>query len=122
MILGLQVIALIFSLIMIYFAYLHFRRGEINGLEIIFWFAAWIGAIFMALFPEIFRSFSARIAISRAFDLAMIGGFILITPIVYMAYVRTKRLERKLEELIREEAKRELKVKTKSDLLKTGKR
>ena len=109
MILGLQIIALIFSLIMIYFSYLHYRRGEINGLEILFWTTGWIGAIFIAIFPEIFRTFSAKIAISRAFDLAMIGGFILLTPLVYLAYVKTKRIERKLEELIREEAKKELK-------------
>lgn len=112
MILGLQLIAVIFSLIMIYFAYLHFRRSEINGLEILFWFIAWIGAMFMAIFPEIFRAFSARIAISRAFDLAMVGAFILVIPLVYMAYIRTKRLERKLEELIREDAKRGLKEKS----------
>lgn len=104
MILGLQIIALIFALIMIYFAYLHFRRGEINGLEILFWFIAWIGAIFVALFPEVFRVFSATIAISRAFDLAMIGGFMLVIPIVYSAYIRTKRVEKKLEELIRKDA------------------
>lgn len=109
MILGLQVIALIFALIMIYFAYLHYRRGEINGLEILFWVLSWMGAIFIAIFPGIFRVFSASIAINRAFDLAMIGGFILITPLVYMAYVRTKRIEKKLEELVREEAKKELK-------------
>lgn len=104
MILGLQVIAVIFSLIMIYFAYLHFRRGEINGLEILFWFVAWSSAIFMALFPEVFRIFSATIAISRAFDLAMIGGFMLVIPLVYIAYIRTKRIEKKLEELIRKDA------------------
>lgn len=113
MILGLQVIALMFSLVMIYFAYLHFRRGEINGLEIIFWFIAWMGAIFMALFPEVFRVFSAKIAISRAFDLAMIGGFILVIPAVYSAYLRTRRIEKKLEELVREEAKKELKSRKK---------
>lgn len=106
MILGLQVIALIFSLIMIYFAYLHYRRGEINGLEILFWFLAWVGAIFIAMFPELFRVFSATIAISRAFDLAMIGAFMLIIPIVYSAYIRTKRVEKKMEELIRKDALR----------------
>lgn len=111
MIIGLQIIALLFGLIMIYFAYLHYRRGEINILEISFWVLGWIGAIFIAMFPEIFRTFSATIAISRAFDLAMIGGFILITPLVYMSYVRTKKIERKLEELIRDEAKKELKSK-----------
>ncbi|MDO8573435.1 MAG: DUF2304 domain-containing protein [Candidatus Daviesbacteria bacterium] len=104
MILGLQIIAVIFALIMIYFAYLHYRRGEINGLEMFFWLLAWTGAVFIALFPEIFRVFSATIAISRAFDLAMIGGFVLVIPIVYSAYIRTKRLEKKLEELIRKDA------------------
>lgn len=109
MILGLQVIALIFALIMIYFAYLHYRRGEINGLEILFWLIAWISAIFIAVFPASFRAFSATIAISRAFDLAMIGAFILIIPIVYISYVRTKRMERKIEELIRENALKDMK-------------
>lgn len=104
MILGLQIIAVIFALIMIYVAYLHFRRGEINGLEILVWFIAWIGAIFIILFPSVFRVFSATIAVSRAFDLAMIGGFILVIPLTYMAYVRTKKLEKKFEEVIRQNA------------------
>lgn len=109
MIPGLQIIALIFALIMIYFAYLHYKRGEINGLEISLWFIAWIGAIFMVLFPEIFRIFSASIAISRAFDLAMIGAFILVIPLTYVAYIRTKRLEKKFEEIIRQNALKDLK-------------
>lgn len=108
MILGLQVIALVFSLIMIYFAYLHYRRGEINNLEILFWLFAWIGAVIIALFPEVFRVFSATIAISRAFDLAMIGGFILVIPIVYSAYIRTRRIEKKLDDLIRKDALKEI--------------
>lgn len=108
MILGLQIIALVFSLIMIYLAYLHYRRNEINGLEILFWLIAWIGAMFVALFPEVFRVFSATIAISRAFDLAMIGGFILVIPIVYSAYIRTRRIEKKLEELVRKDALKEV--------------
>lgn len=108
MILGLQIIALVFSLIMIYLAYLHYRRNEINGLEILFWLIAWIGAMFVALFPEVFRVFSATIAISRAFDLAMIGGFILVIPIVYSAYIRTKRIEKKLEELLRKDALKDI--------------
>ncbi len=109
MILGLQIIALIFALIMIYFAYLHYRRGEINGFEILFWITAWVGAIFIAIFPEAFRAFSSTIAITRAFDLAMIGGFVLLTPLIYFAYIKVKRLEKKFEEFIRNEALKDLK-------------
>lgn len=109
MILGLQIIALIFALMMIYFAYLHYRRGEISGTEILFWLICWIGAISIVLFPEAFKIFSETIAISRAFDLAILGGFILIIPLVYLSYVRTNRLEKKLEEYIRREALQNIK-------------
>lgn len=104
MILGLQIIALIFALIMIYIAYVHYKKGEINGLEIIFWLICWMGAIGIILFPEVFKIFSATIAISRAFDLAVLGGFILMLPIVYLSHVKTNKLEKKIEDLIRQEA------------------
>lgn len=113
MILGLQIIGLVFALIMIYFAYLHYRRGEINGLEILFWLIAWLGAIFIAVFPAVFRAFSATIAISRAFDLAMIGAFMLVIPTVYISYVRGKRMERKIEDLVRKESLKPLDEKQK---------
>lgn len=109
MILGLQIIALIFSLIMIYFAYLHYRRGEINGIEILFWMMCWLAAIFIVIFPEIFRTFARTVSVSRAYDLAVLGGFILVIPLIYFSYVRSKRVERKLEELIRGNALKNLK-------------
>jgi len=109
MIFGLQVIGLVFSLIMLYFAYVHYRRGEINGLEIIFWLVAWIGAILIIIFPQVFGVFAKTIAISRAFDLAVIGGFIFVIPLVYLSYMRVKRLERKLEEYVRQESLRDAK-------------
>ena len=104
MIVGLQVIALIFALIMIYFAYTHYRRGELNGMEMLFWLGGWVGVILIVLFPEIFRTFAKTVAISRAFDLAMIGGFILIIPLIYISYIKTKKIEKKLEDLVRREA------------------
>lgn len=108
MILGLQIIALLFALIMIYFAYLHYKRGEINGVEILFWIIAWLGAIFIVLFPEIFRVFARTIAVSRAFDLAVLGGFILVIPLIYSAYIRVKRIEKKMEEFVRSEALKDI--------------
>ena len=104
MILGLQVIALVFSIIMVYFAYVHYRRHEINKVEITAWVIVWVGAILIILFPSIFSTFARAIAITRAFDLAVIGGFVLVIPIVYMSYIKSKRLERKLEKYTREEA------------------
>jgi hypothetical protein len=110
MILGLQIIALIFILIMLYFTYLHLRRGEINGLEAAFLLLAWSGAVLITIFPKIFSSFSETISVSRAFDLAVLGGFVFVIPIIYSSYIRTKRMENKFEEFIRKDALKQLKT------------
>lgn len=104
MILGLQIIAVVFALFMIHFAYLHYRKGDINGMEILLWLLVWVGAIFIVIFPEIFRTFSRSIAISRAFDLAVLGGFMIAIPLIYKSYVTVKRLEKKVEDMARKDA------------------
>ena len=70
MILGLQITALIFVLVMVYFANLHYKRGDLNNLEMFFWLISWLGAIFLIAFPDIFTVFAQSIAISRSFDFA----------------------------------------------------
>src|SRR5258708_23378422 len=97
MILGLQLIALVFTLVMIYFSYLHYRRGEINGMEILIMLLVWIGAILIVLFPNLFEVFSKTIAISRPIDFSVIRCFIFMIPLFYLFYVMTKRLEKNIE-------------------------
>ena len=104
MIIGLQAIALLFALMMMYFTYLHFRRGETNFMEFGILALVWVGAILIILFPNFFDAISKTIAIARSFDLAVIGGFIFVIPIVYISYIRTKRLEKKIEDYVRAEA------------------
>lgn len=104
MIIGLQIIALLFAFSMVYFAILHYKRGEINATEIISWLIMWAIAIVVIIFPELLRSFASTFLVTRVFDLMVIGGFILVISIVSVAYVRTKKLEKKLEELVRKEA------------------
>lgn len=111
MILGLQVVAIIFALIMIYFAYLHYCRGELNGIEILSWMTIWIVTIGIVIFPELLRTFAYTFAISRVFDMMVVGGFIVVISAVYLAYVRTKKLEKKIEEYVRKETLEKLKKK-----------
>ncbi|MFA5932971.1 MAG: DUF2304 domain-containing protein [Microgenomates group bacterium] len=104
MIIALQLTAIVFALIMIYFAYLHFSRGELNGIEILSWVVIWMVTIVIVVFPELLAAFAKTFAISRVFDLMVIGGFIMVISVVYIAYVRTKRLEKKIEDYVREES------------------
>jgi hypothetical protein len=101
---GLQLIVIIFALIMIYFAYLHYSRGELNGIEMLFWLVIWLASIGIVIFPDFLRTFARTFAITRLFDLMIAGGFIIVIPLIYVSYIRARRLERKLEDLIRKEA------------------
>jgi hypothetical protein len=109
MIIGLQIIALIFSFSMVYVAALHYRRHEISKVEVVSWVIMWASAIVVIIFPELLRSFASTFLVTRVFDLMVIAGFILVISLVSSAYVRTKKNEKKLEELVRREALKEKK-------------
>lgn len=104
MIIGLQVIAILFSLSMIYFALNSYKRGELTGIEIASWLVIWFVAIVIIIFPELLRNFAKTFFVTRVFDLMVVGGFILVISIVTGAYVRTKKLEKKMEEMVRRDA------------------
>lgn len=104
MIIGLQIIALIFSLSMVYFAVLNFKRGELSKGEIVAWIGMWAVAVVVIIFPELLRKFASTFLVTRVFDLMVIAGFILVITMVSSAYLRTKKLEKKMEELVRQEA------------------
>ena len=111
MILGLQIIAIIFAFTLIYFALLHNRKGNLDRGEMLSWIIIWTGVIFITIFPELLREFSQAFFITRLFDLMVVGGFILVIIMLFRIYVRTKILEKKMEEYVRKEALKDLKKK-----------
>jgi hypothetical protein len=113
MILGLQIIAIFFAFLMIYFAILHRRRGELDRTEIISWVTIWTVTIFIVIFPEILRTFAKNLFITRLFDLMIVGGFILVISMVVRSYIGIRRMEKKMEEYIRREALQNIKKKDK---------
>lgn len=104
MILGLQIVATLFALSMVYFALHSYKRGELSGLEILSWLVIWSGAVVVIIFPELLRVFAGKFFVTRVFDLMVIGGFVLVIAMVGSAYMRTKRLEKKMEDIVRREA------------------
>lgn len=113
MILGLQITAIIFSLFMIYIALIHYKKGELNGVEIFSWITIWIVTIFIVTFPEILRTYASTFLVTRIFDTMVLGGFILVISLVSAAYLKSKRAEKKIEELTREIALKDIKKKNK---------
>ena len=109
MIIGLQITAILFALTMIYFATLNFKRKEIEATELVFWMLIWIVTIFVVIFPNILRDFAQKFSVTRLFDLMVVGGFILVISMASFVYMKTKRLEKKIEEMVRKDALKKIK-------------
>jgi len=109
MILGLQIIGILFSLIMVYFALLHYKKGHLNGMEISSWIIIWVLVIFVVIFPEVVRIYANSFAVSRVLDLLIAGAFVVVFIMVASSYVRVSQLEKRIEELVRKLALKEKK-------------
>jgi len=101
---GLQIVAILFALWMIYFSYLHFRRHEFSRIEFVLWQILWVGLIVVVLLPKSVNFILDAFSITRAFDLVVIVGVVILFGITFRNYVVIKRLERKIEEAVRHEA------------------
>lgn len=107
MILGLQITGILFSLFMIYFALLHYKKGQLNGMEISSWITIWVLVILIVIFPEVVRVYANSFAISRVLDLLIGGAFVVIFIMVAGSYVKVNKVEKKLEDLVRKLALKE---------------
>lgn len=94
---------------MIYFATINYKRGEISKSEVTGWVMIWSSAAVIVVFPEILREFAGTFLVTRVFDLMVIAGFILVISMVGSAYLKTKRIEKKFEDMVRREALKEKK-------------
>ncbi|MFH1235823.1 MAG: DUF2304 domain-containing protein [Parcubacteria group bacterium] len=105
---GIQVVAILFALWMLYFTYLHFRRGEFTGFEFAFWVVLWVGLVCVVIFPGSVRFILETFSITRTFDLVVIIGIVILYAVSFRTYVIVKRLERKVEEAVRHESLQKL--------------
>lgn len=104
MITGIQIVAIIFSLLMIYLTFLNLKKKELALGEALFFFLIWVGAILLTVFPKSVDFILTTFHIYRLLDLATIVGFMIIMALVFKNYLETKELKKKIEKIVREKA------------------
>lgn len=110
-IIGVQIIAVLFAFFMIYVSFLHWKRKDLSGGEIFFWVILWAGFIIVAFFPNILQSVSQVLFFARVLDLLMISAFMILAFLGFRNYVSNKKTEKKIEELVQQEAIKSVKRK-----------
>ncbi|MBI2666645.1 DUF2304 domain-containing protein [Candidatus Woesearchaeota archaeon] len=99
-----QFLGVIFGIAMMYFTFLKYKRREINGGEVVIWFFGWIVLVAVALFPFALDSIIAPLHFYRRLDFFVVLGFFLLLGLGFFNYSSVKKMERKIEQFVREEA------------------
>jgi len=101
MILGVQIIGVLFGLFMIYLTFLYKKRGEIDQKESAFWFLVWIAFILVSIFPNFLVPLAERLSFSRVMDMLVILGFVFVIGISFYNYHTLRKTQKKVEEMVR---------------------
>lgn len=101
---GIQIVAIIFALWMIYFSFLHYRRKEFTLKELILWMILWVGLIVIVIFPASVNFILKTFSITRTFDLVVIIAIVVAIGVTFRNYVIIRRLEKRIEDFVRKES------------------
>ena len=101
MLLMIQILGVIFGIGMLYLTYVYLRRKEFSIRDTIFWIIVWLGFIILIIFSGSANILLESLHIHRAMDLFVMIGFAVMSIIIFHLYVSYKRMNKKLEQLIR---------------------
>ena len=99
-----QFLGVIFGAAMLYFTFVKYKRKELNRPELIIWFTGWIVLILMAIFPFVLDPIIAPLNFYRRLDFFVVLGFFVLLALGFYNYSVVKKMERKLELFVRNEA------------------
>ena len=106
MVLGIQIAGTCFGLFMVYYSYLHFKRKEFTIKEFIVWLVLWLAFIFISLFPSTVDFIVKKLNLTRAMDLFIILGFMVLLFVFFYTYSLVRVNQRKIEQIVRKIARK----------------
>lgn len=101
MVLGVQIVGVLFGLFMLYLTFLYHKRDEYSTKEYLFWSFAWIVFVFLSLFPSVLDFVRETLRIVRVFDVLVIGGFMFLMGLNFYLYRLTNKNQKTIEKIVR---------------------
>ena len=99
---GLQIAGVLFALFMLYITFLHRKRDEFTINETGFWVIAWLGFIFLVLFPHSFDFIIKDVLdFGRTMDFFIVVGFMFVIGAVFYTYTVLRRTQKKVDTIVR---------------------
>ena len=101
MVLGVQILGILFGLFMLYMTFLHRKRNEFTLKEFLAWAVAWIVFMVLTLFPKIIDSVVFRVGFARTLDAYIILGFLFLIGMMFYTYSIVRINQNRIEEIVR---------------------
>lgn len=96
-----QIGASLFALFMTYWVRNNQKRSNLSTVEASLWYSVWSFFIVLALFPNLLLGIVAVLHFARVFDLLVVLAFMILVMLNFYIYLKNKKLEKKLETLVR---------------------
>ena len=101
MILGIQILGLLFGFFMMYYTFLHWKRKEITFKEYGVWQVLWLLFLIVAIFPQILDPIVKSLNLARTMDFFIILGFMFLIGTLFYTYTIVRKNQNKVEEIVR---------------------
>lgn len=101
MVLGIQILGIIFGAFLLYFTFLNYKRKELHRLEFVFWGLSWLVFIYLVLFPNSLDFIVESLSLVRTLDFFTIVGFMFLIGLSFYTYIINTQSRRKLERVVR---------------------
>lgn len=102
-----QFLGVIFGALMMYFTYVKYKRKELSKVELFVWFAGWVAMVMVAIKPSSLDFITESLNFYRRLDFFVVFGFFVLLGLGFYNYSVSKKVERKMEILVRKEAMKE---------------
>jgi len=102
--LWIQLLGILFSIAMIYLTFLKYKRKEINKLEFLMWAGGWILLMALAIVPSVLDPIIGKLNFYRRLDFFVVLGFFTLLGIGFYNYSLVKKMEKKVELFVRNQA------------------
>jgi hypothetical protein len=93
------IIGMLFSLFMIYLAYISFRRKEFNAWDLALWGGSWSLVMVLLISNKFLYYLVEKTGALSGMDLFTILGFLFLTFVVFQMYRVMKKNHRRIQEI-----------------------
>jgi hypothetical protein len=100
----LQLLGIMFGVAMMYFTFIKYKRKEINKTEMQIWFGLWIILVTLGIFPFMLDPIIGKLNFYRRLDFFVVTGFFVLLGVGFFNYSTVKKMEKKLENYVREDS------------------